>query len=323
MKIDNYAMDLQTQTFESRSTSTTFKDELLTLNNEKVKEINSIGEELEFMKKLQYDLINQLLGVLSENTQSNNYKPSQTVEEELKSFEQENFLFRKISYESITTRTQSLDVSMKGFVQSGDKQIELNMDLSFSSKYVEKFSLEATVFHDPLVINYDTDIPELDDLNFSFDIDMDGDEDQISMLKKGSGFLALDKDENGKIDDGYELFGTQNGNGFADLARYDKDGNNWIDENDEIFDKLRIWSKNGEEDTLFGLGEKGVGAIYLGNTEGEFDLMANDEIGARVRSNGLFLNEDGTSGLMTQIDFAKHKNKTEEKTSPLGELLKA
>ena len=55
------------------------------------------------------------------------------------------------------------------------------------------------------------------------------------MLGSGSGFLALDKNGNGKIDDGSELFGTKSGDGFADLAEYDSDGNGWIDEKGRVY----------------------------------------------------------------------------------------
>ena len=41
---------------------------------------------------------------------------------------------------------------------------------------------------------------------------------------------ALDINEDGKINDGKELFGTASGNGFGDLAAYDQDNNGWIDE---------------------------------------------------------------------------------------------
>lgn len=57
---------------------------------------------------------------------------------------------------------------------------------------------------------------------------------------RGSGFLALDRNQNGVVDDGSELFGTQSGDGFAHLALYDQDSNGWIDANDPVFDKLRI-----------------------------------------------------------------------------------
>ena len=67
------------------------------------------------------------------------------------------------------------------------------------------------------------------------------------------------------INDGNELFGTKSGDGFKDLAKYDKDRNGWIDEADDIFDDLRIWTKDEQgNDKLLTLKEAGVGAIYLG-----------------------------------------------------------
>ena len=56
-----------------------------------------------------------------------------------------------------------------------------------------------------------SDTADVRDQTFKFDLDADGREDEISMLGKGSGFLALDKNGNGKIDDGSELFGTKSG----------------------------------------------------------------------------------------------------------------
>ncbi|MFQ8776527.1 MAG: hypothetical protein ACLR78_02345 [Roseburia sp.] len=75
---------------------------------------------------------------------------------------------------------------------------------------------------DPLVINLDSNIANVSDQKFYFDIDADGSDDSISMLNSGSGYLALDRNGDGIINDGSELFGTQSGNGFADLAAYDK-----------------------------------------------------------------------------------------------------
>ena len=64
---------------------------------------------------------------------------------------------------------------------------------------------------------------EVSDQTFYFDLDADGKEEEISVLN-GSGYLALDKNGDGTINDGSELFGTRNGDGFADLAQYDEDG---------------------------------------------------------------------------------------------------
>ena len=135
--------------------------------------------------------------------------------------------------------------------------------------------------------------------------------DEISMLREGSGFLALDKNGDGKINDGSELFGTRSGNGFADLAVYDEDGNGWIDENDEIFDKLRVWSKDKDgKDVLKTLKEADVGAIYLGSTNSQFSLTdkKDNEVLGAVRSTGIYLKEStGMAGTVQQVDLANRE----------------
>ena len=55
----------------------------------------------------------------------------------------------------------------------------------------------------------DSNITSISDQKFKFDINADGKEDDISFVGKGSGFLALDKNGDGKINDGSELFGTK------------------------------------------------------------------------------------------------------------------
>ena len=125
---------------------------------------------------------------------------------------------------------------------------------------------------DPLVINYGGNKVRLTEVKHSFDLDLDGKKDEINFVGQGSGFLALDKNQDGTINDGNELFGPKSGNGFSELAKYDDDKNGWIDENDAIFDGLRIWS----DDELLGLGEVGIGAIYLGAHSSPYSYK-NDE----------------------------------------------
>jgi hypothetical protein len=55
-----------------------------------------------------------------------------------------------------------------------------------------------------------------------------------------------DRNGDGAIDHGRELSGATTGDGFAELAAYDEDGNGWIDENDSIYQHLRIWSKDAQ-----------------------------------------------------------------------------
>jgi hypothetical protein len=105
--------------------------------------------------------------------------------------------------------------------------------------------------------------------------------------------LALDKNDNDKIDDGGELFGVNTGDGFGELSAYDEDGNNWIDENDSIFSDLRVWEKksNGES-SLVTLGEAGIGAIYLANV----GSVGNNQ-------SSIFLKENGEAGMITSGDY--------------------
>ena len=151
------------------------------------------------------------------------------------------------------------------------------MSRTFMQHYKEEYSIaQFQQVCDPLVINFNRDVVSLSDQKFFFDIDADGAKDEVSMLDSGCGYLALDKNEDDKVNDGSELFGPQSGNGFQDLAEYDEDGDGWIDEDDSVWSRLKIWCKgeNGR-DILYTLREKGVGAICLQNAATGFAL--NDE----------------------------------------------
>lgn len=187
-------------------------------------------------------------------------------------------------------------------------QVNVRMSRSFMKYSGASVDFGAPMLTDPLVINLDQNVASVSDQTFQFDIDADGELDTISRLGAGSGFLALDKNGDGVINDGNELFGTASGDGFADLAQYDTDGNGWIDEADDIWDKLVIWCKdeNGK-DQLIGLGKAGVGAIYLGNKDTEFSLNSakDNSTNAVIRKTGIFLYENGAAGTIQHLDVAK------------------
>ena len=198
----------------------------------------------------------------------------------------------------------------EGVVRTSDgKEIRFQLALEMSREFFQESNISIragdAVRKDPLVINFDGNAAQLTDTKFDFDIDSDGAADSISFVGAGSGFLALDKDGNGAIDNGSELFGTQSGDGFAELAAYDGDGNNWIDENDAVYSKLQIWSKDvAGQDTLSTLAQRNIGALYLGNVATPFDLKnSSNDLQGQVRSSGIYLNEDGGAGTMQQIDL--------------------
>ena len=98
---------------------------------------------------------------------------------------------------------------------------------------------------------------------------------------------------------------AQSGNGFADLSAYDSDKNNWIDENDAVYSRLLVWSKDSAgKDTLSTLAQRNVGALYLGNVATPFDLKDSENaLQGQVRSSGIYLNENGSVGTLQQIDL--------------------
>ena len=237
--------------------------------------------------------------------------------------------FRHFSLIEKYQEEESLSFSTLGHVQTDSGSIDLNLNFSMSRSFAIENSIDVYSSFDPLVINLEGDIPQLSSDTFSFDLDNDGEEDQISKLKSGNGFLALDKNGDGIINQGSELFGTITGNGFDELSAYDGDGNHWIDESDTVFDSLRIWLKDEEtnEKELVGLGEVGIGAIFLDSASSEFTYKTemNESLG-EMRSCGIFLNEDGSCGNISQIDFVARSLEEQTESSSgheLEELLQA
>ena len=75
-----------------------------------------------------------------------------------------------------------------------------------------------------------------------FDINGDGVKDRTAWINGQDGFLAIDRNGNGSVDDVHELFGgLTRGEGFAQLAEFDSNGDSVVDANDEHFSSLQIW----------------------------------------------------------------------------------
>ena len=220
---------------------------------------------------------------------------------------------RRLRMEWSSELTETLrEHEATGFAASGAVRTAdgRNIDFTMGLAMCRDYSCERTQqqsgsveLRDPLVLNFDGRATELTEQRFTFDLDADGSSEQIPGLAAGSGWLAFDRNSDGRISDGSELFGTRSGNGFADLASLDDDGNGWVDEADSAFPALCLWRPG--EDALSTLAQMNVGALYLGSSETPFALTntENTRLGY-VRASGVYLREDGGVGTMQQIDLA-------------------
>lgn len=203
----------------------------------------------------------------------------------------------------IHSESEQTTFQAHGVVTTADgRTIAFSAALTMQRYYRSETTAEVTpATTDPLVVNFGGQPVRLTEARVDFDLDSDGAAESVAFVADGSGFLALDSNGDGAVNDGRELFGPQTGNGFAELASYDADGNGWIDDGDPVFGDLWIWTRDG----LYTLAQKGVGALAVSSVETPFELKdsANALLG-NVRSSGVYLGEEGTAGTVQQVDLA-------------------
>lgn len=223
------------------------------------------------------------------------------------------------AYYSFSMRSSYVEMESTSFTATGiaktadGREISFDVEVGMTREFARTtsfYSAELTKdmkLVDPLVINVDANVASVANQKFLFDINADGKVDEISRLNSGSGFLALDRDGSGKIEDGSELFGARTGNGFSELAAFDEDGNGWIDEADSVYNRLQVWVQDADgTDRLLSLQEADVGAIYLDSASTKFSLnnASTNATNAVVQRSGVYLKESGGAGTIQHVDFA-------------------
>ena len=145
-----------------------------------------------------------------------------------------------------------------------------------------------------------------------FDFSGDGFAESTGWVGKDDGLLVLDRNGNGTIDDGGELFGNNtvlaNGdkaaNGFDALQELDNNKDGVIDAQDTIYNELRIWrdlngdglSEAGELLTLEQAGVQSINVAYQNSTDVDANGNADKQVGSFTRT-------DGTTGAATDVWF--------------------
>ncbi|WP_338473496.1 calcium-binding protein [Pseudomonas sp. MS646] len=183
----------------------------------------------------------------------------------------------------------------------------------------------AEITRSPIILDLDGDGVETLGLSAGIHFDHDGNQfsEASGWVAPDDGLLVLDRNGNGTIDAGSELFGNNsmgaNGNkaanGFLSLSALDENGDGVFDVRDSAFSQVRVWvddnsdgvSQSGE---LYSLESVGVAAINTGYEEpgavdanGDVSASVIDASGNQHRQVGTFLRTDGSIGIAEDVWF--------------------
>ncbi|ECB3727055.1 hypothetical protein EWY53_12305, partial [Salmonella enterica subsp. enterica serovar Thompson] len=166
----------------------------------------------------------------------------------------------------------------------------------------------------PIIIDLDRDGVETISLENGVFFDHDGNKfaESTGWVSPDDGLLVFDRDGNGQIDNGSELFGnntlqadgTNASNGYNALKEYDDNNDGVLDENDAIWNQLQIWqdkNSNGrvDEGELLTMKQAGIASI---NTMYK-NSSTTDSQGNLHKQTGSITYTDGSKGQSADVWF--------------------
>lgn len=210
-----------------------------------------------------------------------------------------------------TSQNQSQALTSEEMSASLARRNSYELNLKFKQTVTEEgrigISLEELGVKkvDPLVLDLSGEGVQLTEAGKGafFDITADGKLDSTAWVKGNTALLTYDRNGNGIIDNGSELFGDQNGaaDGFAELAKYDDNGDKKISFLDPVFKALKLYRDlNGDgkmsSNEFNTLNELGIKALNLNFNRDSKDINGNSLI-----LNGSFEREDGSTGQLADV----------------------
>ncbi len=198
-------------------------------------------------------------------------------------------------------------------------------DLNEDTRHSEVQSIKTEVqdeglcTHSPLVLDLAGDGLAISTVaqGVGFDLLAKGNEVRTAWIQDDDALLVLDRNGDGLINDGSELFGNsaQSSNGFAALAVLDSvleggNGDGVLDHRDLRFSELQVWNDTNRDgvsaDELRSLAEVEIGSIDLRYQDSD----QVDEAGNGHRQRASFVRRDGTqarSSSIVDVWFRFHK----------------
>lgn len=172
----------------------------------------------------------------------------------------------------------------------------------------------AQTLGSPIILDLDGDGVETISIEngVNFDHDGNGFAEQTGWVGPDDGFLVLDRNGDGRISDGSELFGNQSrlgggglaSNGFEALGALDENADGKIDINDSVWQELRVWQDadgdgKSTSDELIDLDALHITAIHTGYSESSLV----DAEGNHHKQIGSFSHSDGTISAASDVWF--------------------
>ncbi|MCD6619972.1 calcium-binding protein [Aeromonas veronii] len=173
----------------------------------------------------------------------------------------------------------------------------------------------------PIIIDMDGDGIETlsKDQGIHFDLDNNQFAERTGWVGKDDALLVMDRDGNGRIDNGTELFGSEtilsNGkkaaNGFMALAELDLNGDGILDATDAAWADLKIWQdKNGDgisqRDELIAISDSGIASLKVDYT----NQNKTDASGNQQKETSTVNWNDGHTSSAVDVWFAVNKADT-------------
>ena len=176
-----------------------------------------------------------------------------------------------------------------------------------------------TAPRDPLILDLDSDGIETLGINpaapILFDMDGDGTKTATGWIKADDGIVVLDRNGNGLIDSGRELFGDSTvltrgpragqtaANGYEALADLDINGDGAINSLDAAYSSLRIWQDINQDgisqaNELRKLSDVGIASISVAGQASNVNLVdsSGQATGNTQPFSGSFTRTNGSTG---------------------------
>ncbi|MBU3004260.1 hypothetical protein [Paraglaciecola arctica] len=205
---------------------------------------------------------------------------------------------RLYEYERMDYNTTLQLEDSQGAVTSMSLSISYSRELNIE----QQLTMTSAEFTDPLVLNIGNKPQLYAEDKQAFDLDSDGQKELIPELASGVWYLAYDRNQNGVIDNGTELFGAQTGQGFNELAELDDNNNGLVEADDDLYKELSLWDG---KNSLMSLADGRIQAISLNAANTPFTFT--DDFGnaiAQIRQTSVFITDNNSLGAIHQVDIA-------------------